>query len=250
MNSRIKEYIEIFKQYVSNYDFNNDKIMLKYEHSLRVMELSKKYAKLLNFSKEDIELATLIGLLHDIGRFEQIRVYGSFDDIHTIDHADYSVDQLFNKEEIKRFTKREEWYPIIEFAIKYHNKLEIPYINDKRIFMHAKLIRDTDKVDIMKAVIGRVKTDNSKVSQEVKMALKSHKLSNRKDTITKNDCIANQYGFVFDINYNIVLKEYKENFIKFHKSLESNTDLNEIYNEVLKYIDERIDKNDRNGNEV
>lgn len=247
---RIKKYIETFKEYVSLYDCNNDKIKLKYNHSLRVMELSNKYAKLLNFSEEDIELATLIGLLHDIGRFEQIQVYDSFDDIHTIDHADYSVEQLFNKGVIKRFTNKAEWYPIIEYAIKYHNKLEIPNIKDEKILMHTKLIRDTDKVDIMKAVIGRVKTDNSRVNQEIKMALKSHKLSNRKDTITKNDCIANQYGFVFDINYNIVLKEYKENFIKFHKSLEYNDELEEIYNEALKYINERIDKYDRNGNEV
>jgi len=97
MDERITKYIEAFSEYVSEYDFSNDKIKLKYDHTLRVMNLSKKYAILLGFNEEDVELATLIGLLHDIGRFEQVKVYDSFDDLHTVDHADYSVEQLFKK---------------------------------------------------------------------------------------------------------------------------------------------------------
>ena len=36
----------------------------------------------------------LIGLLHDIGRFEQVKVYDTFSDIDSIDHADYGVEIL------------------------------------------------------------------------------------------------------------------------------------------------------------
>ena len=141
--------LEEFKKYVSNYDLSNPKIKLKYNHSIRVMNLAKKYAKLLHFSKEDIELATVIGLLHDIGRFEQVRVYDSFVDRDTVDHANFSVKQLFQNGEIKLFCKKEEWYPIIEIAIKYHNKFELPDVKDERILKHTKLIKDVDKMDIM-----------------------------------------------------------------------------------------------------
>lgn len=246
----LERYLDIFREYVSHYDLNNEKIKRKYEHSIRVMNLSNKYATLLEFSKEDIELATLIGLLHDIGRFEQLKVYDTFIDSKSIDHADYSVEQLFSNGEIKKFTDKEEWYPIIEFAIKNHNKLDIPFIKDDRMLKHAKLIRDVDKVDIMFTMIGKCKQDDSRVSKEVIDAIKRHGLIDRKYVKTRSDLIVNQYGFVFNIYYDIVLKEYKENFIKFHEEIKDKEKFKFAYDEVIKYIDERILKYERNRNKV
>ncbi len=248
MDERITKYIEAFSEYVSEYDFSNDKIKLKYDHTLRVMNLSKKYAILLGFNEEDVELATLIGLLHDIGRFEQVKVYDSFDDLHTVDHADYSVEQLFKKNEIKRFTDREDWYPILEFAIKNHNKLEVPFVDDERMMMHAKLIRDTDKMDIMIAMIGRVNVSGSLISPEVLEATRKHECVNRKYSKTISDRVAIQYGFAFDINYDVVLPEYKEKFIMFHESLDDKEQFQKLYEDIIKYINERIDKYDGNRN--
>ena len=88
---------EAFDKYVNNYDLNNKDIKKKYLHSYRVMSLSKKYAQLLGWNKHDIELASLIGLLHDIGRFEQLKIYNTFDDSKSIDHAHYGVIELFEK---------------------------------------------------------------------------------------------------------------------------------------------------------
>lgn len=250
MEDIISRYIEVFKVYVDDYDMSNVKIKRKYEHSLRVMELQKKYAKLLGFEDEDIELAILIGLLHDIGRFEQLRIYDSFDDLTTIDHALYSVEQLFTKNQIIRFTNRDDWYPIIEFAIKNHNKVDIPNIDNERILKHARLIRDTDKVDIMVAMVGRAIEDKSSVSSMVMNLFKMHGLIDRKYAKTKSDFIVNQYGFVFNIYNDIVLEEYKQNFIKFHESIKDNEKFIEAYEEVIKYIDERIEKYDGNRNKI
>ena len=61
-----------FDEYTSNYDLNNSMIKSKYNHSYRVMHLCEKYAKELGWSKSDILLARIIGLLHDFGRFEQL----------------------------------------------------------------------------------------------------------------------------------------------------------------------------------
>lgn len=243
-----RHYLEVFKEYANHYDLNNEKIKRKYEHSMRVMELSNKYAKLLSFSKDDVCLATLIGLLHDIGRFEQLKVFDTFLDSKSIDHAEYSVEQLFTNGEIRKFTDKEEWFPIIEFAIKNHNKLEIPVVEDERLLKHAKLIRDTDKVDIMFTMIGKCKEDESPVSKKVVDAIKRHGLINREYVKSRNDLIANQYGFVFDINYDIVLKEYKNNFIKFHDAIKDKEKFRFAYDEVMKYIEERINRYDGNRN--
>lgn len=61
-----------FNKYVNGFDISNDDIMRKINHSLRVAKLMKEYAKKLEYSEEEITLAEEIGLLHDIGRFEQI----------------------------------------------------------------------------------------------------------------------------------------------------------------------------------
>ena len=85
----------VFKEYVSNYNLQDGKIALKVAHILRVSELSKKIATSLNLSEEDIKLAELIGLLHDIGRFEQVRKYNTFIDKISINHGEYGVKILF-----------------------------------------------------------------------------------------------------------------------------------------------------------
>ena len=140
---------ENFDKYTSNYDLNDINLKSKYNHSYRVMKLMTKYAEKLGWNKQDIELAKIIGLLHDYGRFEQYRIYKNFIDLKTIDHADKSVEELFDKNEIVNFTNRTEDYDLIRFAIKNHNKLTIEDTDNQEYIKFAKLIRDADKVDIM-----------------------------------------------------------------------------------------------------
>jgi len=242
--------LEAFEKYTNNYDMNDVNIKLKYDHSYRVMNLSRKYATLLGFSEKDIELATLIGLLHDIGRFEQLRVYHSYNDRRTIDHADYSVVQLFEKNEIEKFTKNKEDYEIIKFAIKNHNKYMLPEIDDERAIMHAKLIRDTDKIDIL-YLLGILKelnqkADDTPLSKEVTNCIKRHETVNRKYAVSKNDCIAIQFAFAFDIYNDICLEEIKTNTKYFYKQIGKEEIFKEIYEIINNYIDERIDNNVRN----
>ena len=61
---------EIFKTYVEMFDMNEPMIKLKYNHSLRVKDQCIKIAKSEKLDKKQIELAKLIGLLHDYGRFD------------------------------------------------------------------------------------------------------------------------------------------------------------------------------------
>lgn len=234
-----------FDEYVSNYNMNNMDIKLKYTHSYRVMKLQEKYAKLLNFSKEDIELARVIGLLHDLGRFEQLRVYKTYDDSKSIDHADYSCVQLFEKGEIKRFVDKEEWYPIIEFAIKYHNKKILPEVNDERMMKHAKLIRDTDKIDII-FLMGTLKQINitpvkRHISKEVLKEFFEHKEIDKKWIRNRNDHSVIQYGFAFDINNIICLKELEKNYQVYYELQKDNKELTMIYEETMRYIRERLE---------
>ena len=71
---------ESFKEYLKDYDLNNGSIQLKIRHTYEVVKKSEYIAKGLNLDKENIELAKVIALLHDIGRFEQIKEISDFND--------------------------------------------------------------------------------------------------------------------------------------------------------------------------
>ena len=83
----IKKAKQVLNEYIKKYDDTNPKIRLKKEHILRVTDNAKKLAEKLKLSQEDIDLAELIGLLHDIGRFEQIKRFDTFKDRQSIDQA-------------------------------------------------------------------------------------------------------------------------------------------------------------------
>lgn len=241
--------IEEFDKYVSNFDLNNKDIKLKYNHSFRVMKLSEKYSKLFNFNGYDIKLASLIGLLHDIGRFKQLQLYNTYKDNNKMDHAIYGSKILFEEGLITNFWDNEEDYEVIKFAIENHNKFIIEETNDERKLKFAKLIRDIDKLDIIYLYgyldeINMRETD-VEINPVIIDNIKKHKLSLKKEEKTINDSIALSFAFAFDINYDVVLDELKTNMKYFYERINTKNKFEDIFKEINKYIDERKNKNVR-----
>lgn len=141
-----------FADYVNNYDVKDPKINLKIVHTYKVGELCEIIAKAENVSAEDIDTAWAIGMLHDIGRFEQCRIYDTFIDSESVDHAQFGCELLFgNTELIKKFVTDESIYGYIHDAIWYHNVFKIPDTLDEKTAFFANVIRDADKIDIIRA---------------------------------------------------------------------------------------------------
>ncbi|MBQ6326663.1 MAG: HD domain-containing protein, partial [Clostridia bacterium] len=85
----------VFLNYAERYDTKNGMIRHKIEHTFRVAALSERYADALGMGSEDVAWAWFFGLLHDIGRFEQVRRFGTFVDSQSVDHAELGADILF-----------------------------------------------------------------------------------------------------------------------------------------------------------
>ena len=68
---------ETFREYTDAYDATDEKIKLKIDHTYRVAELCERIAKAEQMEKTEVDLAWLLGMLHDVGRFEQLRRYGT-----------------------------------------------------------------------------------------------------------------------------------------------------------------------------
>lgn len=198
----LEKAIEKFNEYTSNYDMSIKEINFKYYHSFTVSQLMGELAYRLKLDKEKIEVARVIGLLHDIGRFEQFTKYKVLSDEFS-DHADESVIYLFNEEHIRDYIKNSKYDNLIKTAIKYHNKFEIPEGLSEDELLFTKMIRDMDKVDIYKqlAIHYNYLFEADSVSEEVLKYFKEEKQMPISMIKTNSDDILFFLSFLFDINF-------------------------------------------------
>lgn len=145
----INQATEEFTKYTHSFDMNNPLLKYKHEHSLSTMKRSKQIAISLRLSKEDVELAELIGLLHDIGRFYQLTKYNNWADVDTENHGSLAVQYLFEQGNIRKYISNNEDDHIIKVAVANHNLFQIEAGLSERELLHAKIIRDADKLDIL-----------------------------------------------------------------------------------------------------
>lgn len=146
-----EQLIQAFEAYTSNYDLKDPNIYLKYVHTKKVAENCECIARSLHLSEEEIEIAWEIGMLHDIGRFEQLRRFDTFNDSISIDHAQFGADLLFKEGLIRSFDPEAKNDELIEKAVRYHSLYRIPEGVSERELLFCQIIRDADKVDIYRA---------------------------------------------------------------------------------------------------
>ena len=129
-----EQALKTFKSYTENYDLSNISIRLKIAHTYRVATIAERIAKsVLNGKQRGVDFAWFLGLLHDIGRFEQVTRYGTFKDAFSVDHAELGADILFHEGLFDKFISKEESWEdfqkmraVAETAVRLHNKLTIP----------------------------------------------------------------------------------------------------------------------------
>lgn len=146
-----KRLTEAFESYTSNYNLDDPNIYLKYVHTGKVAENCECIAKSLGLSEEEIDLAWEIGMLHDIGRFEQLRRFDTFFDHLSIDHAQFGADLLFLEGLMKQFDDTHKNDLLIEKAVRYHSLYRLPENLTEKERLFCQIIRDADKVDIYRA---------------------------------------------------------------------------------------------------
>lgn len=240
---------KVFEKYVKNYDMNDKEINYKYHHSYRVAKFSDMISQ--NMSKEDKKLAHIIGLYHDIGRFEQDKLFNSFYDVKTFDHGDYGAKILIEDGLIKEIPIEEKYYKIIEKAVKNHNKYEIEKGLTEKELLHAKIIRDADKLDIITtksngiALQSDINLNDEKFS--VRDSIKENFYQNKtikrtKENINKttSEIIVFYLALIFDLNFDISKKYLLEN--KILDNLYNRLKNKDKYKEYFDYIKDYLEK--------
>ena len=222
---------KVFNEYVKKFNPEDGRIKLKIEHILRVANYSKQIATNLKLNEEQIQLAELIGIFHDIGRFKQAEKYHTFSDKESgINHAEYSIKVLYEDNLIEKFKVDSKYNHIIKKAVLNHNKATIEDELEDDELLFAKIIRDADKLDIITHVITEYDFESvfwykefncDKINEElIKIMFENHTLDYAK--IKNNaDQILSFYNMIFDLNFKASLQE-----------LLSNTALNTFTNRI------------------
>lgn len=200
---------KILKEYIEKYDMNNPRIALKATHIFRVADVAKQIAMELKLTEEQIWLAELIGLLHDIGRFEQLRIYDTFSDRESINHAKLGIEILQKDNFLSKFCPEKKYHEIIIKAIDNHNKFKIDEDLTGDELLQSKIIRDADKVDIINLL--RVETFDTlykksniidePISKVVLDAFLEGRQVERDFLVTNMDGWLGNIGYIFDINF-------------------------------------------------
>ena len=241
---------QVFKEYIKNYNPEDGKIKIKIAHIERVSQIAKKLAEELGLEEEDIKLAELIGLLHDIGRFEQIKVYNTFLDKDSIDHGEYAIKVLYKDGLIKKFLDTDKYDNIIKKSILNHNQAKIEKGLSERENLHSKIIRDADKMDIFyvlttgdkKELYGELEYE--KITDNIYEQFLNDKLINYNDLKTNVDLLVAQFTYVYDFNFKQSIDIIKENqyveklYNRFEfKNEETKQRMKVIYEELIKYLE-------------
>ena len=208
-----------FERYLDQYDREDDKIKLKIVHTYGVVRCMNQITKKMGLSKEERKLAELIALLHDIGRFEQLKRFGSFEP-GLMDHAAYGAEILFEEGMIREFIEDSRYDEIIQMAIEKHSAYKLIGISDPCALLHAKLIRDADKLDncrvkLEDAVetmldVSAEEVGKQQISPEVLAQVYQKTSIDNKTRNTKMDYWVSYVSYFFDINFPETLEIIQE----------------------------------------
>ncbi len=143
--------------YVARFDATDPKIALKRDHTLRVAALAEQIAATVPelAAPEDVDLAWLLGLLHDVGRFEQVRHYGTFSDADSTSHALLGAKVLFDGLDgaaptIRDYVDDASEDNLLRTAVSLHSSWRLPPDLSARTRALCEVLRDADKADILK----------------------------------------------------------------------------------------------------
>ena len=158
MADRLQVLSGLYDAYVDTYRGQNGVLppmmQLKLVHTRKVVEAACAIAKGEGFDARTARACEAAALLHDTGRYEQLRVYNTFRDSDSVDHAVFSHDIVKEKGWLDGWEDKDA----ILAAVLYHNRREIPEGLDPLTLACSRTVRDADKLDIFRVLEDQIAT--------------------------------------------------------------------------------------------
>lgn len=237
------------KKYVEEQEINHPRSPRKLEHIMRVATISKDLAKDLQLTEEQIKLAELIGILHDIGRFKQYQIFDQnvnsivLDTTQKFNHGEEGVAILKKDNYIRKYIQEDKYDDIIYTAVYEHNRYELTPKLTREQELFCKIIKDADKLDLMYEAISIYwqepkeiqEIETGKLSKKMLADFYQHKLADNRNRISRTDQILRFVSFIFDMNFPYSFRILKEkNYISHmierfdYQLLETKTEMEKV----------------------
>jgi hypothetical protein len=244
-----------FDNYVCGFygenEYVNANISLKEQHTQRTCEEMLYLGGQLGLSDNQMRVAEVIALLHDVGRFEQFVRFRTYNDPRSLNHCLLGLDVLRRTKVLDVLASNEK--QLIEKAIEYHGLMELPGDLDDECLLFSKLLRDADKLDIFYVVTDYYKQyrddpegfkleielpDEPGYSMAVVERLLAEKRIDYSALRTWNDMKLCQLGWVYDVNFpqtlrRIMERGFLENIFDF---LPDNEDIRKVRKKIFDYV--------------
>ncbi len=197
-------------------------ISVKQDHTHEVCLNALQIGRSLRMNGENLLLAETIALFHDVGRFPQYQLYKTFDDGISVNHAALGAKVLREQNVLEGLPKHDQ--DLIIHAVALHNVFSLPEGLDDSILLYVKLVRDADKLDILRVAIeyfeqergeraeavGLGLPDDPGYSPGVLESLERGKMARKSDLRTLNDFKLLQLTWLFDLNFAGSLRMVRE----------------------------------------
>lgn len=150
------EINKIFWDFVHDFDANDVGILRKIVHTFSVAKNCYESACRYNFNEEDRLFCYLMGMFHDLGRFEQWTKYKTFEDCRTENHGVIGrrvLESRFTPESLELTPER---FKLLGDTIQYHI-MQYPG-SDENTWTYLNIIHSSDAYDnIINTSIGGFK---------------------------------------------------------------------------------------------
>ena len=164
----IARTLDWFEDFVRQGDMDDPRdatrLELKRRHCLLVMAEAREQARELGLSPRLTDLATVAGLVHDTGRFPQYRRWKTFRDAQSANHAVLGTIALRQGGGLDGLDARDR--RLVRMAVVAHNRRALPRAllrgEDPEALALARIVRDADKIDIVRIMLEHFKAPGEK----------------------------------------------------------------------------------------
>ena len=253
--SGITKWFDAYVQTFANKDGKlHSLLQLKVDHSKGVGRGALSLAHDLEWSCASRNTAEALGLLHDVGRFSQFSEYKTFSDSSSVDHGEYGGAVVAQAPWLRSLPSEEQ--SCILDGIRYHNAKTIPDALAPGSIPFLKLLRDADKLDILKVVLQAVEDDGFREllnmlpnvtldrapSLEVVNEIITRRGISLQNVRTLGDFLLMQLSWVYDFNYTATFQRFQDrSFLsRLLGQLSGNSEIQVVVEDIRQLVRNRL----------
>jgi hypothetical protein len=254
----LERYRSWFSRFVQEHDEpdaqDQRNIQVKEQHTHQVCDNARRIAAGLGLDARAAALAETVALFHDVGRFPQYRRYRTFQDSRSKNHAILGAKVLLEQNVLRDLPEGER--SLIVRAVALHNVFTLPPGLDGDVLMHARIIRDADKLDIWRvfieltdidpagwpSAVGIGLPDTPGLSPGILACLERREMVRLTSLRNLNDFRLLQLAWIYDLNFAPSLRMVLERGVieRLSRTIPRTPEIGRALKDLRRYVEERL----------